>query len=193
MMSCDACSKCFGDGSTSDSSRGRPELAHSRCAVATASSSVDAQDVLNPPCTGLSPPDPRRRFRPRVHLSLLDGEVRTPAVDEPAVLLPPYHVDGLLDHLEPLLRRRPLDAGDVLVQCFTSTDAKHEAAVVQYGARRGHLGYDRRVQALDRARDGGGDRDRHGLAWGAPIMEQTNGLGPCPSFHGWSWSEIHNP
>ena len=26
----------------------------------------------------------------------------------------------------------------------------------------------------------------------APIIDQTNGLWPCSSFHGWKWSEIHS-
>ena len=26
----------------------------------------------------------------------------------------------------------------------------------------------------------------------APITDQTNGLWPCSSFHGWKWSEIHS-
>ena len=25
----------------------------------------------------------------------------------------------------------------------------------------------------------------------APIVDQTNALWPCSSFHGWKWSEIH--
>ena len=25
----------------------------------------------------------------------------------------------------------------------------------------------------------------------APIIDQTNGLWPCSSFHGWKWSLIH--
>ena len=32
------------------------------------------------------------------------------------------------------------------------------------------------------------------VAWAiAPITDQTNGLWPCSSFHGWKWSEIHRP
>ena len=27
----------------------------------------------------------------------------------------------------------------------------------------------------------------------APITDQTNGLWPCSSFHGWKWSLIHRP
>src|SRR5438445_468028 len=27
----------------------------------------------------------------------------------------------------------------------------------------------------------------------APIVDQTNALWPCSSFHGWKWSLIHNP
>ena len=26
----------------------------------------------------------------------------------------------------------------------------------------------------------------------APITDQTNGLWPCSSFHGWKWSLIHS-
>src|SRR3954467_14176478 len=59
VTSCEACSKCLGDGSTWDSSPGTPALAHSRCAISTPSSSVGAQQPLKPPCTGLSPAPPR--------------------------------------------------------------------------------------------------------------------------------------
>jgi hypothetical protein len=67
----------------------------------------------------------------------------------------PHHLDRLLQHLEPLVGRRPLVAQDVLVEVLARAHAEEEPARHQTRARRGRVGHDRWMDADHRARDAG--------------------------------------
>ena len=88
-------------------------------------------------------------------------------------------VDGLLEHLEPLLVARPAVAEDVLVQVLAGADAEEEPARHERGARRRSLRDDRGMDPDQRARDARcPPRASASPVRVAPIVLQTNGLSP---------------
>ena len=97
--------------------------------------------------------DRRRLVGQRVDAGLLDRVVLA-AVG--LVATPPEladRVDRLLEHLEPLVRRRPLRARHVLVEVLAGADAEEEPPAQHHLRRRRRLGDDRRVDPDQRARD----------------------------------------
>ena len=86
------------------------------------------------------------------------------------------HADGLFEHLEPHVRRRPA-ADDVLVQVLARAEAEEEPS--PRARRRGRrLRDDRGMDADRRAGDGRAQAERRRRAT-APITVHTKGL--CPS------------
>jgi hypothetical protein len=69
----------------------------------------------------------------------------------------PDHVHRFLEHLQALLRRRPLVTQDVLVKRLAGAHAKAELAAGQQRRRASRLGDDGRVHPHQRARHRRGD------------------------------------
>ena len=110
--------------------------------------------------------------------------MRAVMVDEAAVPQCAHDLDGLFEHLQPHTHIGPARTDDVLVERLARADSQRELATSKDGARRRSLRDDGRMLARRGAGDRGGDGQRADLL-SAPIIDQTNGLSPCSSFHGW--------
>lgn len=75
----------------------------------------------------------------------------------------PDEVHSLVQHRQPLVRRRPRLASDVLVQSFARTHAQSEAALREQGRGSGCLRHNGRMRPAQRAGHCGGDRQRASL------------------------------
>ena len=71
-----------------------------------------------------------------------------------------HHLDGLLEHGEAHVGRRPAMPEHVLVEVLAAADAEAEPALEQDRRRRRRLGQHHRVDAHRRARHRGGDPER---------------------------------
>src|SRR5438105_15742112 len=95
----------------------------------------------------------------RVDTRMVDG-VMTAAVRLLAALPEqPHHLDGFLEHLEPLVRQRPAVAEHVLVQVLARADAEEESSGHHRRHGRGRLRDESRMLADERARHAGADAD----------------------------------
>ena len=83
----------------------------------------------------------------RVHARVVDGVVLAAMRLLAALPQQAHHLDGFLEHLEPLVRQRPAVAEHVLVEVLAAADAEEEAARHHRGDGCGRLRDDRRVDA----------------------------------------------
>ena len=169
---------------------GLEALARPPCRVTSCRARRRSAPRARPRSAAARDDDVGRLVGQRVEARVLDRVVLAAVALDAALPEEPDHRDGLLQHLEPLVPRRPAVAEDVLVQVLAGADAEEEAA--RHHRRRGRrrLGDDRRVDADRRAGDAGAEPQPLGRVGDAPITVQTNGLWPCASTHGWKWSEI---
>ena len=97
----------------------------------------------------------------------------------------PHDLDGLLEHLQAHVGRRPAVAEDVLVERLAAADAEGEAALehtaLVAAACAITAGWMRTVGQVTPVVTGRTDV----ACASAPITDHTNALWPCWSFHGW--------
>lgn len=100
--------------------------------------------------------DRRWAIRSGEDLGVLNGVVPTAVLDHVAAVQSADHLDRFLQHLQPYVGGRPSIAEHRLVQCLTAAQAEREPAVEQYGAGRGGLRDDGRVDPNGGAGDARG-------------------------------------
>jgi hypothetical protein len=123
-------------------------------------------DAVTDPPGQLRSPVPLRRHQDRwgwvrevVDPGLLDGVVPAPVALAAALPQEPDHLDGLLQHLQPLIDRRPPIPQDVLVQVLPGPHAEHEPPLEQHRAGGRGMGHHGGMDPDRRARHPGADPD----------------------------------
>ena len=123
--------------------------------------------------------DRRRLVGQRVEPRVLDRVVRAAVRLVAALPEQAHHLDRLLEHLEPLVRRRPARAGDVLVQVLARADAEEEAAGISAADVAAAWATIAGCVRISRAGDAGAEPEAlRRRARSPPITLQTNGLWP---------------